>query len=63
MAEIKRLMTFPDAFAVVGTRRECQLQLGNAVPPRLAGAVASALRDELRGFATKVPGDVSAVAA
>ena len=46
-AELKRLMTFPDAFEVLGTRRERQLQLGNAVPPRLAEQVAEALRREL----------------
>jgi DNA (cytosine-5)-methyltransferase 1 len=63
VAEIKRLMTFPDEFEVVGTRRERQLQLGNAVPPQLAEAVALALRDELRRVATPEPADISAVAA
>jgi DNA (cytosine-5)-methyltransferase 1 len=47
VAEVKRLMTFPDGFEVLGTRREQQLQLGNAVPPRLGQAVASAIADEL----------------
>jgi DNA (cytosine-5)-methyltransferase 1 len=47
VAELKRLMTFPDDFAVCGSRREQQLQLGNAVPPRLAQVVAEPLRDEL----------------
>ena len=36
VAELKRLMTFPDDYTVCGNRRDQQLQLGNAVPPRLA---------------------------
>jgi DNA (cytosine-5)-methyltransferase 1 len=47
VAELKRLMTFPDDFAVLGSRRDQQLQLGNAVPPRLAEAVVGAVRNEL----------------
>jgi DNA (cytosine-5)-methyltransferase 1 len=42
-AELRRLMTFPDEFVLVGSRRERQLQLGNAVPPQLAQQVASAV--------------------
>lgn len=42
-AELKRLMTFPDDFEVIGSRRERQLQLGNAVPPMLASRVAAAI--------------------
>ncbi|MDX6591751.1 MAG: (cytosine-5)-methyltransferase 1 [Gaiellales bacterium] len=51
-AELKRLMTFPDDFRVIGTRREQQLQLGNAVPPMLARVVALAVHnalDEIEG--------------
>jgi DNA (cytosine-5)-methyltransferase 1 len=48
VAELKRLMTFPDEFEVTGSRREQQLQLGNAVPPDLAFAVADELAEELR---------------
>ena len=40
-------MTFPDDFAVLGSRREQQLQLGNAVPPVLGRVVAAHLADEL----------------
>ena len=47
MAEVKRLMTFPDDFVVTGSRREQQLQLGNAVPPRLGMTVARAVVEEL----------------
>ena len=32
VAELKRLMTFPDDFIVCGSRRDQQLQLGNGVP-------------------------------
>ncbi len=48
VAELKRLMTFPDEFEVCGKRREQQLQLGNAVPPGLGQVVAEALKNELR---------------
>jgi DNA (cytosine-5)-methyltransferase 1 len=46
-AELKRLMTFPDGFEVLGSRRERQLQLGNAVPPRLGRQVAEGLLEAL----------------
>lgn len=46
-AELRRLMTFPDGFEILGTRRERQLQLGNAVPPRLGEKVARAVREAL----------------
>jgi DNA (cytosine-5)-methyltransferase 1 len=47
VAELKRLMAFPDEFEVTGNRREQQLQLGNAVPPTLAALVARQLAREL----------------
>jgi DNA (cytosine-5)-methyltransferase 1 len=47
VAELKRLMTFPDDFVVLGSRREQQLQLGNAVPPVFAEAVIGAVANEL----------------
>ncbi len=50
VGEVKRLMTFPDEFEVLGTRREQQLQLGNAVPPVLGQAVASAIAAELESL-------------
>jgi DNA (cytosine-5)-methyltransferase 1 len=49
--ELKRLMGFPDDFVVTGTRREQQLQLGNAVPPPLAEVIAHALRREIERLA------------
>jgi len=47
VAELKRLMTFPDDFVVCGNRRQQQLQLGNAVPPHLARQLAASIRAEL----------------
>lgn len=47
VGELKRLMEFPDEFVVCGSRRDQQLQLGNAVPPRLGQVVAHALSAEL----------------
>jgi DNA (cytosine-5)-methyltransferase 1 len=47
-AELKRLMTFPDGFEVLGSRRERQLQLGNAVPPLLGRQVAEGVLTSLR---------------
>jgi DNA (cytosine-5)-methyltransferase 1 len=50
VAELKRLMTFPDDYVVCGNRREQQLQLGNAVPPLLAQCVAGQLAAGLTGL-------------
>ncbi len=47
VAELKRLMTFPDEYVVCGSRRDQQLQLGNAVPPLLAQRVAEHIAAEL----------------
>jgi len=47
VGEVKRLMTFPDEYIVLGSRREQQLQLGNAVPPLVGRAVAEAIAAEL----------------
>ena len=47
VAELKRLMTFPDDYLICGNRREQQLQLGNAVPPMLGRVVAEAIACEL----------------
>ena len=38
--ELMRLQTFPDDFKWFGTKAEIATQIGNAVPPRLAEAVA-----------------------
>lgn len=42
--EAARLMGFPDDFVFEGTKTEIARQIGNAVPPPLAGAVARVVR-------------------
>ncbi len=41
--ELKRLFTYPDDFAFVGSRSSVQAQIGNSVPPHLAKQVAEAV--------------------
>lgn len=57
VAELKRLMTFPDDYVVCGSRRDQQLQLGNAVPPLLAQRIAQGIAAELErlGVASRLP--------
>lgn len=47
VAELRRLMSFPDDYLICGTRRDQQLQLGNAVPPLLAQRVAEQIAAQL----------------
>jgi DNA (cytosine-5)-methyltransferase 1 len=42
--EAARIQTFPDHFRFAGTRSDAFRQIGNAVPPRLGEAAATALR-------------------
>lgn len=63
--EAARLMGFPDDFQFTGSKVEIARQIGNAVPPPLAGAVAWHLRsllDEWIGSAFPVPHIVADVA-
>ena len=56
--EAARLMGFPDDFRFSGTKVEIAKQIGNAVPPPLAGAVAQhvrALMDEWLNSTLTVP--------
>lgn len=55
VAELKRLMTFPDDFDVCGSRRDQQLQLGNAVPPQLGRVVANQIALELTRLGASEP--------
>ncbi len=41
--ELRRLFTYPDDFAFVGSRSSVQAQIGNSVPPNLARQVAEAV--------------------
>jgi DNA (cytosine-5)-methyltransferase 1 len=47
LPEMLRLMTFPDDYAIVGSRADAQRQLGNAVPVQLARIVITALLEQL----------------
>lgn len=53
--EAMRLQTFPDDYQIVGSRRSAQIQIGNAVPPRLAEIIARALREATEGRSGTVP--------
>ena len=48
LRECARIQTFPDDYHFAGTPTQHIIQVGNAVPPRLAGAVAQALRIDLQ---------------
>ncbi|MET0370690.1 MAG: DNA cytosine methyltransferase [Sphingobium sp.] len=49
--EAARLQSFPDGFRFAGTMNPAFRQIGNAVPPLLAKAVATSLLQQLRGEA------------
>ena len=42
--EATRLMGFPDDFIFLGSKTEIARQIGNAVPPPLAGAIARSIK-------------------
>jgi len=63
--EAARLMGFPDDFRFSGTKIEIAKQIGNAVPPPLAGAVARHVRtlmDKWLGSAPTMSGIVADIA-
>jgi DNA (cytosine-5)-methyltransferase 1 len=51
--EAARLMGFPDSFQFKGTKVEIARQIGNAVPPPLAGAIAIMIRHALDATANR----------
>lgn len=50
--ELARIQTFPDDYVVVGTLRDAQRQIGNAVPSALAEKLALEIRYQLLGDET-----------
>jgi DNA (cytosine-5)-methyltransferase 1 len=47
IAELKRICSFPDDYALTGTYGQQWARLGNSVPPLMAYAIGSAVRDVL----------------
>jgi DNA (cytosine-5)-methyltransferase 1 len=52
LRECARIQTFPDSFTFAGSPSDRQQLIGNAVPPRLARALASSLRRQLEAGVT-----------
>ena len=57
--EAARLQSFPDGFRFAGTMNPAFRQIGNAVPPLLAKAVATTLRRQLIGEVTECGTDTA----
>lgn len=47
LRECARIQTFPDSFTFAGNQAQKALQIGNAVPPRLAALIAHSLKTDL----------------
>lgn len=53
--EAARLQSFPDGFRFTGTMNPAFRQIGNAVPPLLAKALASTLKEQLLRCTARIP--------
>jgi DNA (cytosine-5)-methyltransferase 1 len=51
--EAARLMGFPDDFLFKGGKTDIAKQIGNAVPPDLAGAIAAMVKKCLNAFSAQ----------
>ena len=47
--EAARIQSFPDSFIFLGTKSSQMKQVGNAVPPRLANAIADVIKKDMEG--------------
>ena len=45
--EAARIQSFPDSFVFIGTKSSQMKQVGNAVPPRLANAIATVIKKDI----------------
>ena len=45
--EAARIQSFPDSFIFTGTKSSQMKQVGNAVPPRLASAIATVIKKDM----------------
>ena len=46
--EAARIQSFPDSFRFVGNKGSQMKQVGNAVPPKLAGAIAAVIMKDIK---------------
>ena len=58
-----RLQSFPDGFRFAGTMNPAFRQIGNAVPPFMAAAIANLMHDTLRNAAIRLEADKTMAAA
>lgn len=59
--EAARLQGFPDEFKFYGNRADVRLQIGNAVPPPMAEAIGSSLRETIYNAGNTDQGELDAI--